>query len=56
MVNVSHFAPDKNTYVDRFDVSAELEEFGTGRWAGGPGRRGFPLVLTRAPAAVQGWF
>lgn len=29
-VTVGEFAPDKRAYVDRFDVSAELEEFGTG--------------------------
>lgn len=30
-VDVGAFAPNKHMYVDRFDVSAELEEFGTGR-------------------------
>lgn len=30
-VNISAFAPDKYMYMDRFVVSAELEEFGTGR-------------------------
>lgn len=59
-VNVSEFALNRHMYVDRFEVSAELEEFGTG----GSGRRGVPrggvprgvLLLTWALWLLQGWF
>lgn len=40
---VGDFAPNKHMYVDRFDVSAELEEFGTGRPAScAPGGKASP--------------
>lgn len=47
-MDVGEFAPNKHMYVDRFDVSAELEEFGTGRSR--PGTPAPPFqVLTPPP-------
>lgn len=56
-VNLTDFALYEHMYLNRFDVSAELEEFGTGGWARRAGWWGrFLLVLTRALWLVQGWF
>uniref|UniRef100_H3DA42 Alpha-2-macroglobulin bait region domain-containing protein n=1 Tax=Tetraodon nigroviridis TaxID=99883 RepID=H3DA42_TETNG len=40
-INVGGFAPNKHTYVDRFEVSAELEESGTGVVLTGAGQTSF---------------
>lgn len=34
-MNVTEFSPDKTMYDDEVDMTAEMEEFGTGRLTGG---------------------
>lgn len=53
-VDVGEFAPNKHMYVDRFDVSAELEEFGTGRLRPSDQDPPLPGPDPASPAAVLG--